>query len=128
MLLDAGGEATKSLDQALLTLSAGALGISLTFIKDIAQHPIWELYLFLAWLAFAIALCATLISFRFSQYGFDRQVDILDAEQSSKEPLPHQECHNQWIGPIEVANTIAIVSFMAGVTSLAWFCIINFHK
>lgn len=39
----------ESLDKGLITLSAGALAISMTFIKDVVKQPVWPYLLVGVW-------------------------------------------------------------------------------
>ena len=43
-LNDARFKVAETLDKALLTLSGGALGISMTFVKDIAKNPMCKMH------------------------------------------------------------------------------------
>ena len=57
LLIDAEAEGARSFDKAIMTLSAGALGLSLTFIKEIVCHPhgstLW--LLIGAWVGFCLS-------------------------------------------------------------------------
>ena len=55
----------KTYDQNLIYLSAGALGLSMAFIKDIAQKPpVHPYFLFGAWIALGVSLAVILINSR----------------------------------------------------------------
>jgi hypothetical protein len=73
--------AYEQFDKALLTLSAGALGLSVTFIKDIVplSTAVQIGLLFGSWCLFALAILSTLASFIASQRAFDRS--LRDAEE-----------------------------------------------
>lgn len=63
-------------DGAILTLSLGALGVSITYIKDIvpansADHIVC---LITSWIFFGAAVIATMISFHTSQWGIRTQL------------------------------------------------------
>ena len=62
LLIEAEQKGAQQFDKAILTLTAGALAISLTFIKNIAPHPkAWTIiFLALAWFTFIVSLLSTL--------------------------------------------------------------------
>src|SRR5262245_6840311 len=61
-------ETIKALDKSLITLSAGALTLSITFIYTIIgpNTADWLLLLFLSWAFFAICIYSSLFGFYFS--------------------------------------------------------------
>ncbi len=64
-LMDKHHQASVSFDKAVMTLSGGALGISLTFLHDVVSSPLPETKIFLttSWLSFALSLASILISY-----------------------------------------------------------------
>lgn len=129
LLIDAEKESTRSLDKAILTLSAGALGLSLTFIRQIV--PIIKegtfFLLILAWGLFCVSILSTLFSFLTSQQAFARQREILDTtypEWKKCKPIPSDQ-KNRPAKCTNVLNIAGIVSFMFGVVCLAIFTIVN---
>lgn len=120
MLVEAEGEASQSFDRTLVTLSAGAFGLSLAFIVQIAPNPeaLWSLYL--AWGGLILSLLSVLLSFLMSQYGFRRARDVLDTLYETG----NQE-NNGWNTVTSSLNIVSIVSFVVGVASLAYFAIKN---
>jgi hypothetical protein len=68
---------SERLDNAILTLSTGALGLSLAFIKDIvpvklAVH-LWLIKM--SWWLFGVSIVLTLLSFVTSQLGIKKQLE-----------------------------------------------------
>ena len=56
LLIDAKRDAARSFDQTVITLSAGALGISLTFAQQRATKPVkWRTFLSVAWILLPFA-------------------------------------------------------------------------
>jgi len=55
-------------DKAVMTLSGGALAISVAVVKDFfgGQAAAWSCTLLLAWIAWALSLTSILFSFHFS--------------------------------------------------------------
>ena len=71
----------ESYDKTVLSLSAGALGISFAFVKDIvgcwpAQTPHW---LFAAWTFWAVSVTSVLLSFLCSQKALEKAIKQVDA-------------------------------------------------
>jgi hypothetical protein len=66
-----------SYDKAILTLSSGALALSVGFIKDVVplKSAIYLPVLFTAWAAFVVAILLTVISFRLSISAQGEQLD-----------------------------------------------------
>ncbi len=64
LLIDTLRFLNESYDKLLVTLSGGALGISIAFLKDIVklENVIFPNLLFYAWLAFILSLAAVLAS------------------------------------------------------------------
>jgi len=89
LLIDAEREGSRSFDKTILTLSAGAFGISLTFIRQIVPNiETGTLFLLiLGWTGFTISMLATLISFLTSQRACARQREILEENYFNKSDL-----------------------------------------
>lgn len=129
MLIDAEGDSAKAFDQAMLTLSAGALGASLTIIRELAPKPPEAPYLLYAtWIGFAAALASTVFSFLFSQYAMSRQRDILDQKLEEGDADTTVDEHNAWDRRVHVCNWSSIVLFLVGVAALTAFAIANYPK
>src|SRR6185295_17250792 len=75
---DGAHAALEAFDKAILTLSAGALGLSLVFIKDVAPLPtavgLW--LLFWSWGFLGAAIFLTLFSFIASYQAFEHQKEV----------------------------------------------------
>jgi hypothetical protein len=67
-------------DKAILAIASGGLALSVTFLKDIAPHPLpetWK-YLGISWVCFVFGILAILLSFLTSQSACRKQRDFLD--------------------------------------------------
>ncbi len=111
-----------SLDKWLLTLSGGAFGLSITFIKNIIP-PEGSKVIFLlisAWVSFCLSLLSTLVSFLTSQAAYSKQIEIIenDLEENSN------KCRNWTI----FLNIFSVLCFTVGVFCLAAFCSVNLYK
>jgi len=119
LLIDVKRDAARSFDQTMITLSGGALALSLTFVQQLAEKPAqWRAVLIAAWLAFAfgMALVSILFSFLIFQYAIDARIDGKNQPASA------------WDRWTRRANWTSLVSFGSGVISLLIFCLKNFLR
>ena len=130
-LIEAEREGAQAFDRAILTLAAGAFGLSLAFLKQIAPDgvtPGTVPALVGAWICFCVSLLSTLISFLTSQAACARSIRIMEATYFSPKEPPAVETGKQsnaaaaWTGRL---NVTSIVAFMLGVVLLAAFSIQN---
>ena len=120
----------ESFDKALLTLSGGALALSMTFITDIASNPIRKGYLVLAWLFFGMSLVILLLNMYFCQLAYEKERKKLDAEQAKKSGLDinrekNNDNRNIWGVITRIGNCSALVLFAMGVIVLSVFIFTN---
>jgi hypothetical protein len=128
-------EAAQSFDKAMLTLSGGALALSLTFIHDIAPQPVAEGWLLAAWIFFGLALIATSSSFLASQYAMHHELVRLDAEFVTNttnideavrlEARAAAKRKNRLDGLTTILNISSLASFGLGAVCLGWFVWMN---
>jgi len=128
-LVDAEREGSRLFDKAILTLTAGAFGLSLTFIRQMAPDikSGTAFMLVYAWVGFCISLLSTLISFLTSQSACSKQREILEAEyfnnhssHDKKANLKNKASVCTWW-----LNILSISTFIIGVIFLAIFSISN---
>jgi hypothetical protein len=122
-LITAEKESSQYFDKAILTLAAGALGLSLTFIDKIAPSPKGcTLYLLsVAWIFFCASMLSTLISFLTSQSACRKQREILENEFFSKT----KAIKNTTSKITNILNWIAIILFILGAAFLVAFSLVN---
>lgn len=109
-------------DRAVFVLAGGALGLSLTFIREIAPTPragsiVW---LGVSWFLLVLSLVSTFCSLLTSQYAFlkaIRQVD--EGGIYASKPGGHFQTATT------VLNISTAVFFVAGVVCLVVFALIN---
>jgi hypothetical protein len=77
-LVHADHTASRDFDKAIMTLAAGALGVSIAFVRDFAPHPRHVAWLGAAWVCFALSLLLILISFLASQLALRDEVRWID--------------------------------------------------
>ena len=113
-------------DKAILTLSAGALALSLVFISDIAKNPSPETLPFLAWSwgILVVSMCLVLCSFHASMYAFRCHGKHLDTLRSKPETDP-STLKNSWNVATLALNFAALVCFVVGAILLLLFAYIN---
>lgn len=116
-------ESYQDFDKAMAVLAGGALGLSITFVKELAPHPQYTLILFVSWMLFTAALLATLISFIASQHAFRQELQNLDNVQCGK--LTPEQIKNRWSDATGYLNWVSITSFIAGVILFATFSYMN---
>lgn len=64
-------------DKNLLTISTGALGLSIAFLKDVAPvgQAKWTWALYVSWIALSLVIASTMASFRFSMHAAEARRD-----------------------------------------------------
>ncbi len=146
LLIDLQNQSSQSFDKMLVTLSGGALTLSITFIRQTVPEalPGTTTSLALAWLFLLLSLLASLFSLFTSQYGLMKACDDLDREylgviqvQSPKTNLLIQVCKRaggkfssivadrmttHWL------NIASIIFCVVGVGLLALFVVLNFSQ
>jgi hypothetical protein len=107
-------------DKSILTLTAGALGLSITFLDKIAAKPLPDtLFLVgISWSLFIFGIVCIVASFLTSQSACRRQRELLDEEYSTGR-VPDQI--NRPADMTRNLNSASYLLFVAGVVSLALF-------
>jgi hypothetical protein len=114
-LTDLHEKATDAFDKAVMTLSGGALGISIAFIHDVAHHPKDRGIIAASWAAFSLSLLLILWSFLSSERAVVKMV--------------HQ--HDHEVGDIprgkmtDLLNWGSAGAFVLGVVLLVIFACLN---
>jgi len=108
--------AAASFDKIVSFLAGGALALSITFIHDIAPHPVHEWRLALAWTSLAVSLLASMFSFMASDSAHRSVIDRLYEGQE----LVGME--RDWRYKATAAlNWTSALGVVVGIASLAWF-------
>jgi len=128
LLIDADRESARSFDKAMITLPAGALALTITFIKEISPFPTNTWLLYIVWGSFILSLLSILISFLTSQSAIKTDIEKLDDElrdiadelrDNTNDKKNYADC---WTN---LLNMFSIGSFIVGVSFLVVFAIIN---
>jgi len=117
-------DASKVFDRTLTALSAGALVLSVTFIGEIAPHPVTgsTYYIILSWISFGVALIAILIALYCSQKGSKAHIKELDRKYKENE---WKEFESQWYKCTNIFNIVSIIAFINGIALFIVFSYIN---
>jgi hypothetical protein len=117
---------TRFIDQSVLSLSGGALGISLAFVDKFigASGAALPLFLAIAWGALVSSIVAVLVGMHVSQWAIDRH--IRDLERYSIAPTGTAFPSNPWAKCTSVANAIASLLFIVGIICLLVFVYANY--
>jgi hypothetical protein len=116
-LVAAHQKSSEAYDKAVMTLAGGALGISVTFVHDIAPNPKHTGWLSWSWVFFAISLALIFVSFLASQYAIGRRIK----EWDDKKVFPW----NLWGMATRFLNLLSGAAFIAGVICLVRFAALN---
>jgi hypothetical protein len=127
-ILEAFHDASQDFDKAIMTLSGGALALSVTFIHDIVASPLpgTIIALWFGWCSLAASLITIMISYVSSMSGM---TDILeDVNEAIKKnnpivPSPKSKRANRITIGFNNASWIFLV---VGIISLAVFAILNY--
>ena len=129
ILIDLERESSRSFDKAILTLAAGALGLSITFLRYISPKPIPGSldYLIMAWSGLGASMLLTLTSFLLSQSAMRRQREILDRGMQAGEDEDIEE-KNRFASATNILNWLSLVFFILGAGLFAYFSFVNLPK
>ncbi|MEK7516961.1 MAG: hypothetical protein AAB583_00270 [Patescibacteria group bacterium] len=116
-------ESARLFDKSILTLAAGALALSVTFIDKIAPSPkTYSIcFLIISWILFCISLLSTLLSFLTTQEACRKQRDILDQNLLGKK-VEHRISSDIWTNRL---NYISIFCFIFGILFFLIFSALN---
>lgn len=122
-LLGIGFDTSSSFDKMLTTLSAGALGLSVSFGQG---KDVWPLVLKLSWACFTASLLAMLFSFRTARREIDRKVEGVDRTlQSGDDEKPADDRRHRYEVTTYMLNNTALVFLVVGICLLIAFAAMN---
>jgi hypothetical protein len=112
----------ESYDKLLVTLSGGALGISIAFLKDIVklENVNNPRLLFLAWLAFILSLAAVLGRLMFGIEAYRKAIKQVDGGTIYKEKVGGK--HSLITRTLHIGSAVFLLT---GLLSLATFAFLN---
>lgn len=120
-------QSAKQLDQSLLAISSAALGLSITFVKQITPVPIEPWLLMASWVGFVTTILVTLIGLYIFRFVVDRQIDIVEEQylheiEESNSPTPGENKYGNWV---EILTPVSCVCFLLSWLFLIIFAFIN---
>jgi hypothetical protein len=120
---------TDSFDQSLLTLSTGALGLSLAFIKDIVplKEAVHMRLLFASWLAFGACILLTVFSFPLSIAAQKKHLKYLAAYylEQKEEFFDRRSGYSK---ALTLLTWAASLGFVSGLVCTLLFCMKNLGR
>ena len=129
LLVDAEREGARTFDKAILTLAAGALALSITFLEKVVPvaqaTTLWSLTS--SWVAFGFSIFLILFSFLTSQWACVRQRAILDKQWLNNSDGRKSE-RNNWTTATTLLNVGSILLFATGVVFFCYFSFANLPK
>ena len=116
-----------SFDKSMLTLSSGALGVSLAFIKDIVPlgQAVWRGLLVTSWIVFAVCILTTVMSFKLSIVALKKRRDLLDEMLRTQNPELQVLQDSGWNKAVSACNSTALVLFVLGLACSMIFIVRN---
>jgi len=114
----------QSFDKYLITLSGGAFGVSIAYLRDLAKPTFSMAYmLYLSWSCLGLTILLMLFALIVGQKAFRRQAQLLGLYQEGK--ASESSMQNCAAKTTTVLNWVSILSFTVGLVSLAIFSIVN---
>jgi hypothetical protein len=116
-------------DKAILAYSAGGLGLSLSFIKDIVPlaEADWILFLYASWGAFVLAIILVIASFIASQKGMKKQRILAERYYVQNDDKAFDE-KNHFAAATDRLNLSAGICFILAIIATASFAGLNISK
>lgn len=122
---------TESFDRNMLTLSSGALGLSLGFIKDVVPigKTVFVPWLFTSWTAFALCILVTLLSFRISIVALEKTIPHLRKYYLENQPDSFDKhLESFWTKAVDWCAYLGIFFFFMGLLSTMVFVTANIRE
>lgn len=113
-LLSIQKEQITSYDKAILSLSGGALGVTIAFADKFGgAEPIVTWPLLSAWGCFSVAITLNVLSYLFSSFDVEVEVEKVRVSiQAGGSDIVHG---NNWRRATQLTNILALVGFIGGV-------------
>lgn len=119
---------SESFDRYLLTLSGGALGLSLTFLKDVIplRSAVCVPLLIISWGWFILCILVTLVSFRISIRALEKMVPYLNEFylEGNAEAF-NQHLESLWTKAVDWCAYAGIICFVLGLVFTMMFVGVN---
>jgi hypothetical protein len=119
VLQDIENRSWRQFDETMITLSAGALGLSIAFVRNIVKQPGYKYMLATAWCCFGATLVVMVFSFMLSICAVRKEATIEMGQGEVQET-------NRADSILNIMNWGALVIFSIGVMFLALFALLNY--
>jgi hypothetical protein len=112
-------------DKYILTLSAAALALSITYIEKIAPlgEAIWVPLLIFSWVLFALPLLFTVFSFHYTVDSYNDFLNQLDGKFDAGEEL--EGLSSPLTKRVDTLNRLSVCIFAAGILAFSLFAAVN---
>lgn len=126
LLLSFESNAADKFDRTIIVLSAGALGLSITFLSQTNSAIDFIWLLFVCWILFIISSLLSLMNLIVSQMSFSKQREIL-TEIYTKVPEKDIQVniYRRWVGKL---NLVSLICTIFGIILLTLFTALNLDK
>ena len=135
-MLDAAGlEIADRYTKWLITISGGALFVSLTFLEKFAPHPRSSTTGLLAgaWVLLAVSMLGAFIAIYFSGRSIQRQLALAEyrhrrykkSQDATLPDVPLEDEQNCWGGAIVWIDLISVGALVSGLACLCLFAFLN---
>jgi len=122
-MLDVDHQSSLSFDKVLVTLSAGALGFSVSLSQG---KEMWIEALKASWICFTVSLLAMLFSFRTARRDLKRSLEAIDWSLSHEDEQPFPGIRRPWYEvTTTMLNNSALAALILGICLLIAFQWIN---
>jgi len=133
-------QVSERFEKSLILISGGALGLSMTFIKEVVSAPlIYSCLLYLAWFSLAGSLCLCVVSLFCSLRAIARKIINLDENElrqriiegtaqqneSNRQFEKNDINSNPYGTVVKWLNFIAVGCFVVGIIALTFFVVKN---
>ena len=118
--------AYSSMDRSVLTLSSGALGLSMAFLRESSNIQAWSAKALLipSWLGFVLAIVSTVISFRISV--LDHKSQLKWAERTLEMGKSARKvAEGYYRKRVEFLNILSLICFILAICMTVLFVGVN---
>lgn len=115
-------ESQRSYDKAILTLSGGALGVTISFLKNVLRNstPTAMVFLFAAWVCWGLSLASVLYSFYSSNLALRKAIS-----QADRGTISEQQPGGAYDVTTAILNGASGILFLAGIFLFVYFAYAN---
>ena len=126
MLTELEKDSAKTFDNAVLFLSAGALGLSLTFMKDFVTEPIYISFLYISWIRLVLALVIIFVSPLLSMKASQEQRRINQEYYTTiDDKEPQENRYSKWTWRTNLWSAVFLIT---GIIFLGFFVFNNYPQ